>query len=276
MKRDSTAILKNYVKTLITQMQYLPYDIADVLSGKRDPLTPPRRLIFVGGGDYRQIGNEFFKYFVDYCGLKPDQRVLDVGCGIARMAVPLTSYLKHGSYEGFDIVRDGIKWSSRTISTRYPYFRFQLADIYNKVYNPGGRYDASEYRFPYEDGSFDLVFLTSVATHLMPKDLEHYFEEISRVLKPHGRTLITFFLLNEEARLPMSQHRSLLDFSTQGDGYRTISASSPEHAVAFEEQYITQLYNSHGLTIVDPIRYGSWSGREKSLSFQDIVIAQKA
>ena len=276
MQRNITAILKNYVKTLITQVQYLPYDVADVLSGKRDPLTPPRRLIFVGGGDYRQIGNEFFKYFVDYCGLKPDHRVLDVGCGIARMAVPLTSYLKQGSYEGFDIVRDGIKWSSRTISTRYPNFRFQLADIYNKVYNPGGRYDASEYRFPYEDGSFDLVFLTSVATHLMPKDLEHYFAEISRVLKPHGRTLITFFLLNEEARLPMSQHLSLLDFSIEGDGYRTISASSPEQAVAFEEQYIKQLYSSHDLTIVDPIRYGSWSGREKSLSFQDIVIAQKA
>lgn len=41
MQRNITAILKNYVKTLITQVQYLPYDVPDVLSGKRDPLTPP-------------------------------------------------------------------------------------------------------------------------------------------------------------------------------------------------------------------------------------------
>lgn len=273
MQRDTRAILKNRLKTFITKVQYLPYDIADALSGARDPMTPPRSLIFVGGGDYRQIGDEFFKYFVEYCGLAPCHRVLDVGCGIGRMAVPMTSYLQGGSYEGFDIVRDGITWSTNAITSRYPRFRFQLADIYNKVYNPGGRCAASEYRFPYDDDSFDLVFLTSVATHLLPGDLEHYVAEVSRVLKPGGRTLITFFLLNDVSHAQLSQHRCVLDFSVGCDGYRTISASSPEQAVAFEEEYVRNLYRSHGLTIMDPIRYGSWSGREQPVSFQDIVVA---
>ncbi len=275
MPSNTVAILKNRIKTLITKVRFFPNDLADRLTGRRDVMTPPRSLIFVGGGDYREIGDEFFKYFVDFCGLSPNHRVLDVGCGIGRMAVPLTTYLTSGSYEGFDIVRDGIKWSTKTITSRYPNFQFQLAGIYNKVYNPSGRVSAVEYRFPYEDNSFDLVFLTSVATHMMPADLEHYISEISRVLKPGGQTLITFFLLDEEARLLMKQHRSSVDFSFRGDGYWTMSATSPEQAVAFEEQYIRQLYKSNNMQIVEPIRFGSWSGRANPVSFQDIIVAKK-
>jgi ubiquinone/menaquinone biosynthesis C-methylase UbiE len=275
MPRNTVAILKNRIKTLVTKVRFFPNDLADLLTGRRDVMTPPRSLIFVGGGDYRQIGDEFFKYFVDFCGLSPNHRVLDVGCGIGRMAVPLTTYLTSGSYEGFDIVRDGIKWSTKTITSRYPNFRFQLAGIYNKVYNPSGRVSAVEYRFPYEDNSFDLVFLTSVATHMMPADLEHYISEISRVLKRGGQTLITFFLLDEEARSLMKQHRSHVDFAFHGDGYWTMSASSPEQAVAFEEQYIRQLYKSNNMDVVEPIRFGSWSGRANPVSFQDIIVARK-
>ena len=46
---------------------------------------------------------------------------------------------------------------------------------------------ASEYTFPYEDGEFDVVVLTSVFTHMLPDDVAHYLDEIARVLKPGGR-----------------------------------------------------------------------------------------
>ena len=84
-------------------------------------------------------------------GLKPDERVLDAGCGIGRIAVPLTEYLdESGGYEGFDIAPEGIAWCRENITPRYPNFRFQVADIYNKSYNPEGSQKADEYEFPYE------------------------------------------------------------------------------------------------------------------------------
>ena len=44
-------------------------------------------------------------------------------------------------------------------------------------------------------GGRDVAFLTSVFTHMLPEDVEHYLDELARVLKPGGRTLITWFLL---------------------------------------------------------------------------------
>jgi len=144
MKRDLIEIAKRRVKTALKDAYYLPVDAVDRLLGRRDSLTPPRRLIFVGDGDFRKTGDEFFRYFVELGGLKPEHTVLDVGCGIGRMAIPLTTYLTKGRYEGFDIVRRGVAWSTRNISARYPNFRFQLADVYNRWYNPGGAFDASD------------------------------------------------------------------------------------------------------------------------------------
>ena len=69
---------------------------------------PPPDSIFVGDGDYRAIGAEFLGHFVRLGRLQPHERVFDIGCGIGRMAVPLTQYLdpERGSYDGVDPVMD--------------------------------------------------------------------------------------------------------------------------------------------------------------------------
>lgn len=138
---------------------------------------------------------------------------LHAGCGIGRMAVPLTGYLSaEGSYEGFDIVPEGVRWCQENITPKYPNFRFQIADVHNDRYHPEGSQKASEYRFPYADGSFDFVFLTSVFTHMLPQDMENYLSEISRILRSGGRCLITFFLLNAESLKLIEMGASDLDF----------------------------------------------------------------
>lgn len=275
MLKRATAIAKHYVRTLQSVAMYFPGDLLDSLTGRRETYTPPRRLWFVGGGDFGQIGGEFFKYFVELCGLKPNDKVLDVGCGIGRMAIPMLDYLTTGSYDGFDIVPAGIRWSSRVITSRHPNFRFKLANIHNQIYHPTGRYTASEYRFPYDNASFDFVLLTSVVTHLMPPDVEHYMVEIARVLKPKGRTLITWFVLNEESKSLIEQKLGSYDFHYRTTEFWSISRTNPEHAVAYEEERIRSLYSQNGLQIEEPIRYGSWPGRKDYLSAQDIIISHK-
>lgn len=241
-----------------------------------DELIPPEELIFVGSGDFKSIGEEFLRHFTELGNLKPNETVLDVGCGIGRMAVPLTSYLNQdGGYEGFDIVDVGIDWCKGAITSKYPNFSFQLADIYNKNYNRSGKYKAAKYRFPYENETFDFVFLTSVFTHMLPKDMENYLAEIARVLKKGGRCLITFFLLNEESLHLSSIGKSTLDFKYSLGSARIADKKIPEAAVAYYESSVLTLFEKYGLEIKQPTHYGIWCGRISHLSYQDIIIAFK-
>jgi SAM-dependent methyltransferase len=250
-------------------------DAKDRLSGRGGRLVPPRRLDFVGHSDFVETGDEFLGHFVELGGLQPAHKVLDVGCGIGRMARPLTGYLNHeGSYDGFDVNRDGIGWCRRRYA-RFKHFRFQVADLYNRRYNPHGTSKAIDYRFPYADGAFDFVILASVLTHLLEDEAEHYLAEVARVLKPGGRALATFFLLEEDSRRLIAEGRSGLEFLSPDEHVSVLSDDMPEEAVAYDEGWVYDRTGAHGLRILEPVHPGTWCGRESGRSFQDIVILER-
>lgn len=245
-------------------------------------LLPPEELLtLVGGGDarvYQKTGAEFLGYLVDLCGLQPGEAVLDVGCGSGRMALPLTGYLnRKGRYAGFDVSREAIAWCTENISVLHPHFDFTVVDIQTGRYNPNGKYKASNFSFPYADGSFDVVLLASVFTHMLPADVKHYMNEIARVLKRGGRSLITFFLLNAESSALGKEGKGIIKFEHQLQGCRTANAERPEAAIAYPEAFVRDLYGRCGLEIREPLRYGYWCGRSRteSMSGQDVVIAIK-
>lgn len=251
-------------------------DLRDDLLGARDPLVPSRRdSRFVGGGDFAALGAHFLDHFVRLGGLRSEHRVLEVGSGIGRMALPLTGYLTPpGEYSGFDIVREGVEWCTRELTLRFPHFRFSLADVRNDHYNPAGRFRAAEYRFPFEAGRFDFVILTSVFTHMLPADQRNYLSEIARVLRPGGRVLATFFLLDDEARSLIGRGRSRLTFAHGGAPAWFEVPEDPEHTVAYDLGGVRAELEAAGLRL-DAIHTGSWCGRPSGASFQDIVLATR-
>ena len=178
----------------IRRAAFFPLDVYDRVRGKRHPLTPPRGLWFVGGRTFNE--NQFLDAFVQLGSLKPHHRVLEAGCGIGKQAVPLTGYLHNsegGSYEGFDIVREGILWCQREISGRFPNFRFQHVNVFNKHYNPDGKVPASEWKFPYADNEFDFCFLISVFTHMLPDSVRTISTRSAAYLSQMGKPSSAFF-----------------------------------------------------------------------------------
>ena len=251
-------------------------DLIDRLRGRHDPLVPPRRMIFVGGPLFRAVGEEFFALF-RRAGLQPDDDVLDVGSGIGRMAVPMMGWLR-GRYEGFEVVREGVEWCQRNITTRHPNFSFTHVDLYNGTYNPGGRLQAAGFRFPYEDGSFDFAFLTSIFTHLLPADVRHYLDELGRVLRPDGILLATYFLLDEDSLAAVTDGRAELAFVHRHTDplvgeYRTITATEPEEAVAYPVDAIAALHEEAGLPIAEHWP-GGWPHRAGT-TLQDVTVSRR-
>lgn len=233
-----------------------------------NPLDPPWEVGAPGGGDLKQIGEDFVGLFRTLGGLRPEHRVLEIGCSVGRMALPLTGYLvSPGSYEGLDIVRPSIRWCRAAIGRKAKHFRFTHADIHNGEYNPRGKIAAEQYTFPFPDDSFDFVFLTSVFTHMLPVSITRYLGEIRRVVKPGNRVFATFFLI------PAGPDDRGSWIGHEGPGYRTSNPDRPEEAIAYGEDVVREWFRAAGLTIIEPIHRGSWTNFEHGMTYQDVVVA---
>ena len=264
-----SALKKIVPLPLRSRLKWLGYAWQDMTGGKREPRVPPKRKTFIGGGDFIAVGDAFLGTLKRH-GLTPEMDVLDVGCGQGRMARPMTGYLK-GRYEGFDIDKSGIEWC-RSQYQDVPNFAFHHANVFNARYNKAGQVAAKDYRFPFEDNSFDRIFLTSVFTHMFKDDVENYLSEISRVLKPSGKCLVTWFLLDEVSR--QSQH-PVMNFAYDVDDVsRTTVKSNPEAAIAFDLDFVRGLYQKYNLKIED-IEHGKWGRPDSCFDLQDLVIASK-
>src|SRR5262245_6121091 len=207
--------------------------------------SPPQHLMTTVGSrspeSFALIGGEFFEYFKSLCALQPTERVLDVGCGPGRMAIPLMDYLNESaSYRGFDVDKAAVDWCRRNITPRRPNFKFQWADLRNTFYHSKGARDASRYRFPYDDNSFDFAIAASVFTHVLPATAENYLREIRRTLRPGGRALMTFFLVDREVTVLVRERKSTLAFSPAGPVHFVHEPRNPEVAVAFQQTYINE------------------------------------
>jgi SAM-dependent methyltransferase len=238
--------------------------------------TPPAEKMFCGDGDFRAIGAEFLEHFVVRGGLLPHERVLDIGCGIGRMAVPLTQYLdESGCYDGVDIVADGIQWCSSAITAAYPAFRFQHLNLHHPLYNPDATEPTTKVKLPFADGSFDFICMISVLTHLTAEDAAHYAREIGRLLAPGGRCFATTFMMNPPARAALQSGAGALAFDPSQLGpVWYADPGAPLAAVAFDEDVLLEYFLRAGLRRRPGAVYGRWSGLPSGV-FQDINVFQR-
>jgi SAM-dependent methyltransferase len=119
-------------------------------------------------------------------GLRPEHRLLDLGCGSLRGGIHLIEYLQKDRYFGLDrrrdLIRTGVRYElSRAARAKRP--RFLVRDDF----------DASAFGV-----TFDFVIAQSVLTHLPSKDVEICIRRAKEVLSPAGAILATVFLGERE------------------------------------------------------------------------------
>lgn len=271
--------IKTYVPaplwSLLRSGYFAGLDAMDLLAGRRNPMAPPRvRQATIGSGDFIAQGRHLRDIMQRAGGLQPRDRVLEVGSGYGRVALALTDYLTDGTYDGVEIMDDGVAWCRDRITPRHSNFRFHHADLQNAYIRSHGD-SAIDYRLPFPDGSFDFVFLTSVFTHLTPLVIRHYLGEIARVLVPGGTAFITYYLLDDSSSPLVQSGSSAQQFPHQLDGFRTSSLAAPEEAIAVPLADVLGWHRAAGIHVEQPIHFGSWTRREGALSWQDVVVSRK-
>ena len=258
-------------------MYYRFSDLTSNLLGKDRPLLPPSHLRpYVGTGDYLEIGKSARELLISRANLKPDSRMLDIGCGPGRIALALMDYIdSDGEYQGFDVMTESLDWAKANISSSKPNFKFDWINVYSEFYNPKGTCEAKDYAFPRDDNYYDVVLCASLFTHMLPEDTDRYLSEISRMMKPGAHAITTFFLINDDVEKSLASGETEFSADHECDGARVFSKEIPEYITAQYESEVRASIERHGLEICGDIVYGSWSGAQDSLSSQDVIILTK-
>lgn len=249
------------------------------------PVPPPER-IHVGSSaeaHFRDVGCRTSQRLIDHAGLTQSSKVLDLGCGIGRTALALTQFLTEGGeYDGLDVALDGLEWCREKIAPLYPNFRFHHADLHNEYYAGASVGHAASYRLPFEDNRFDVVFLASVFTHMVPEETQNYLKEIARVLTPQGKLWATWFMVDRGVGAEVL-NRPLLDGGgnripinwADGKGHYFTDSNRGTNAVGYDEEIVDAMHEAAALRILTKVR-GTWCGRPQSDTAQDFIVAERA
>ncbi len=254
-------LLADLIESVITRTRFL--DGGD---------EPPRLIEYVGGG-FLPIGNHLVQLMMARAGLADGMAVLEIGCGIGRVAVALNKRTPNISYLGFDVVNYGILWCRKRFS-RFPKFRFEHADVFNSFFNPRGSKSASEYRFPSADCSVDFACATSVFTHMPAAEVAHYLRELGRCLKYGGKAYFTAFVLDEESRRQVASGAALFSFRHLYQETYIEKRDEPDLAVAYDRLKLEAMVADAGLEVV-AYYPGRWRGLEYE-DGQDAYVVQKS
>ena len=251
-------------------------------------LVPPVELMRTEGID---VLEEWFRWAEEwsmllrvYGRLRRNDAILEIGCGLGRVAFALRYLLsEQGSYDGFEIVAEKVRFLQREFAVIHPNFHFRWADIHNTFYNPDGGMPAAKFRFPYHDQRFDVVFAASVFTHLVPESTARYLAESARVLRRGGRCVFSFFLLDHYRPghpRPGGFDRDAFAFDHPHAGYGADFAiavpDNPEETSAYRLSFVRCLAADAGLRLAQPPVPGLWSGTvEAPVGAQDVVVLER-
>jgi SAM-dependent methyltransferase len=234
-----------------------------------------------GPGTFEQISSDHIQYLRRQIGLAANHRLLEIGCGCGRDAIPLSEILSPpGSYLGIDIIGRSIEWCRNNIMTRNPHMQFVHYDVADQLHNPAGKTQTSDIILPLENASIDRIILWSVLTHMFEQDIEHYFREFARVLKPDGVVLASIFIVDEDIlaaarRVNLTPHNLRFEH-LYAPGCYINNPAVPAGAVAYTRERIEKMIAAGRLQLDRPPLIGQWWGNTGGDGYgQDVIILRR-
>lgn len=171
-------------------------------------------------------------------GLDRHTRLLEIGCGPGRLPIGiLAEFGDIQRYDGVDIDARSIRWCQTFITKAHPDFAFHHVQARHQRYNPNGPAMDEQFRLPFANGSYDIIYLHSVFANMEPDDIRSYAKEFSRLLDTNGNIFFTAFV---EEGVPA--------VTINPDDY-LIEISGPLHVARYEKGFLFDLLRRQGLEV---------------------------
>lgn len=249
--------------SLVTDLRQHVADGLDVVLRRKDPLVPPRRLRYVGEGDYAEVGDVWLGLLRSLALVRPDERVIEVGSGSGVLARPLHRHLGPGArYVGIDDDEVVIEWCETAYRDRSDFSFIHVGDL-----------GETELVLPFPDATFDIVVMHEVLPRLDPDAIAARLREARRVMIDEGRLFATAYLLDEAARAAIADGSAAITFTEEPGTPQGIAAHEGEQTFAIDEEWLLDRVAEAGFKTAG-IRHGSWTPREDTKAFPDILVAR--
>lgn len=164
------------------------------------------------GGMWDKMGKLQFDYLVKE-GLRPENSLLDIGCGSLRGGIHFIKYLDKGKYSGIDInqsLLDAGKGELKQLDLEAKEPMLMQMDEFN-LGSLGEK--------------FDYALAQSVFTHLPVNSITRCIMNVDKVLTTGGRFYATFFE-NKEGKYNLDP---IIHKSSNSDGLLTFFDKDPYH-----------------------------------------------
>ena len=189
-------------------------------------------------------------------GFRPGSRVIDVGCGLGRLATGMIEELGEDvDYLGIEPNRPFYEWCRDNIEASHPAYRFVHVDVVSELYNPQGTVDGDALRLPVETDSVDIVYVWGVFTNIIPEHVETYVAEFRRVVRDGGRIFLTAYVEDDCPQV-----------SFNPEGYVPFDYVVPLNVVRFNRAWVFSLFEKDDLEVVDFRYHGAMFPKQSEIT----------
>jgi len=202
------------------------------------------------------INRELLHYLIKDCKIGIQCNVLEIGCNIACLSLPLIKYLKSGKYYGIDRDKQCIDWCKHKIMP-FCDASFKLLD---------------DLRLPFDEGEFDVVFTGTLFSNISQENVDIYLNEINRVLKKGGQFIFSIFMTHQSQIT--TKTKKLKTRLNKINGVQFLTNSRNEKANVHSDEHIWECLEKAHFELKDTL-FGNWSDMSNTSMYQDLISAVK-
>lgn len=201
------------------------------------------------------ISKRFVSYVLRDIKLLHEAKIMEIGCGIACLSLPIIKYVASGVYYGVDTDTQCIEWCRHRILPVCPNMIFESINDENL-------------RLPCGDNTLDVVYSATLFNQLQYDDIINKLMEINRVLKKGGQLVIGLMMCNQPSHLNIVSKKN--HTKTTKIGGSTYLSNNLGESVIVHPDTVVKIFKQASFS-VDEIIFGTWSGTSKSDTYRDIM-----